>query len=344
MSVQGKNSLDIDRPLIHISENGWYHLLAFGAVVLVALVHSAHDAMEGTLWVDTVAPFFAMVSQAAVLSIGHRWLRDRNAGAFMMRTAGVLVSALFGVFVVQLHANLELNLYRGAVGTSLGLGTGAIWALAFRVPRMIPRANLRALSPKDIRREDELIQLRSCIHPHFLQNTLYTIAAINVDKPVVARGLMELLGDLFQDVFQPDSELRPFWADLGWLRGYAEILEARHGDSIHFEWDVAFEMMIVPLPKLLLQPLLENAARHGALRRPEGGVVTLRTSVQNETLRLIVEDNGPGFAPGTQDGLGLRIVRERVGAIHPSASLNIKSSPDGTRATIEIPHFRKILS
>jgi sensor histidine kinase YesM len=263
----------------------------------------------------------------------------------MMLTAGVLVSVLFGVLAIQLHANLEMNVYRkGALGVSIGLGTGAVWALVFRVPSMIHSANLRILAAKDIRREAELMQLRSSIHPHFLLNTLHTIAALTVDEPRVARRLLSLLGDLLRDALQSDSEIRPLETDLAWLRSYAEILEVRHGDSIRFEWDVARETMTVPLPKLLLQPLLENAAKHGALRRPEGGVVILRTSAQDGTLRLIVEDNGPGFAPGTQDGLGLRIVRERVGFIHPRASFSIDSSPDGTRATIEIPHFQEILS
>ena len=95
------------------------------------------------------------------------------------------------------------------------------------------------------------------------------------------------------------------------------------------------------LPKLLLQPLLENAVKHGVLRRDGGGLVILHTRFIEGALQLVVEDNGPGMPPGTKEGLGLRMVRERIGLTHPGATIGLASSPQGTCATIEIPHVRE---
>jgi signal transduction histidine kinase len=311
-------------------------------VALVAAAHSLHDAREGTSWRHTVIPSAVMVVQAAVLTLGYRWLRNRNAGRIVMLVAGVFVSTLFGALTVWLHSDLAMsNLRAFALAISIGLGIGGLWALVFCLPAVIRDAKLRSLAADNIRREAELAQLRSSLQPHFLLNTLHAVAALTVDEPLVARRLLAALGDLLRDALESSPEIRPLEADINWLRRYSEILEVRHKGTLRFQWDVAAETTAVPLPKLLLQPLLENAVKHGALCRNEGGVVILRTRFVDRALQLIVEDNGPGMLPGTKDGLGLRMVRERISVAHPGASLGLESSSVGTRATIEIPHARE---
>jgi LytS/YehU family sensor histidine kinase len=284
-----------------------------------------------------------MVLQAATLTMGCAWLRKRNAGRLAMLVAGILVSIFFGALAVWLHADLAVNSLRGfALALSIGLGVGGLWALVFRLPAVIRDAKLRSLAAEGIRREAELAQLRSSLEPHFLLNTLHAIAALVVDEPLVARRLLAALGDLLRDVLESSPEIRPLEVDIHWLRRYAEILEVRHSGSLRFEWDIARETIAVPLPKLLLQPLLENAVKHGALCRGGGGVVILHTRLVAGDLQLVVEDNGPGFPPGTKEGLGLRMVRQRISLARVGASLRLESSSQGTRATIEIPHSLEV--
>jgi LytS/YehU family sensor histidine kinase len=264
-----------------------------------------------------------------------------------MLFAGAIVSTLFGTLAFQLHTDLaeRTDLLKAFVhGVPIGLTFGGFWALVFLFPQIIRDANLRSVRAESALRRAELAQLRSSLQPHFLLNTLHTIAALTVDEPLVARQLLSALGDLLRDALEPAPELRLLEADITWLRRYAEILEVRHRGSLRFEWDIGPETTAVPLPKLLLQPLLENAVKHGALRRAEGGVVIVRTRFTEEALALVVEDNGPGIAPGTKDGLGLRIVRERITLAHAEAKLDVVSSADGTRVTIEIPRSRKVRS
>jgi signal transduction histidine kinase len=331
-----------DRPSSWRFESPWHLALAFGAVTFAAAAHSFRDAQEGTPWRYTVTPSAVMVLQAAALTLGYRWLRNRNAGRILMLVAGALVSTLFGALATWLHVDRTMNNARAfLLAISIGVGVGGLWALVFLLPAVIREANLRNLAADGVRREAELAQLRSSLEPHFLLNTLHTIAALTVDEPLVARRLLAALGDLLRDALESSPEIRPLEADLHWLRRYAEILEVRHSGLLRFQWDVAAETTAVPLPKLLLQPLIENAVKHGVLCKAEGGVVILRTRFVDQALQLVVEDNGPGMPPGTKEGLGLRMVRERIGLAHPGANLRLESSSGGTRATIEIPRSRE---
>jgi signal transduction histidine kinase len=311
-------------------------------VTFAAAAHSFRDAHDGTPWRHTITPSAVMVLQAAALTLGYRWLRNRNAGRVVMLIVGAFVSILFGALATWLHADREMNSARAfLLAISIGLGVGGLWALVFLLPAVIRDANLRSLAADSVRREAELAQLRSSLEPHFLLNTLHTIAALTVDEPLVARRLLAALGDLLRDALESSPEIRALEADIHWLRRYAEILEVRHRGSLRFEWDIAPETTAVLLPKLLLQPLIENAVKHGVLRRDGGGLVILHTRFIEGALQLVVEDNGPGMPPGTKEGLGLRMVRERISLAHPGATFGLASSPQGTCATIEIPHVRE---
>jgi signal transduction histidine kinase len=311
-------------------------------VTFAAAAHSLRDMHEGTPWHHTIAPSAVMVLQAAALTIGFGWLRKRNAGRIVMLVAGALVSISFGALAAWLHVDHALSDVRAfLLAISIGLGVGGLWALVFLLPTVLRDANLRSLAAQSMRREAELAQLRASLEPHFLLNTLHTIAALTVDDPLVARRLLAALGDLLRDGLESSPEIRPLEVDIHWLQRYAEILEVRHRGSLRFVWDIAPETTAVPLPKLLLQPLLENAVKHGVLCRDGGGVVMLRTRFAHGTLQLVVEDNGPGMPAGTKEGLGLRMVRERIGLAYPGASLRLASSAEGTRATIEIPRSQE---
>ena len=337
MVLRDRAPSDSDRLSRKPPENPLDFALAFGALAVVALGHAFHDVLEGAPWLDTVAPLLITIAQMIALTLGYRWLRERCAGRIIMAAAGALVSVVFGVVFILSHTGGVNLLHAMEHGIPAGLAFGGFWALVFVLPKIVRAANLRSLAADGIRREAELAQLRSSLQPHFLLNTLHAVSALVVDEPLIARRLLAALGDLLRDALESGPEIRPLAADINWLQRYAEILEVRHRDALRFEWDIAPETTTVRLPKLLLQPLLENAVNHGALGRPNGGVVILRSRFTDGALQLVVEDNGPGMAPGTTEGLGLRIVRERTGIAHPDARFGIESSPAGTCAIIEVP-------
>jgi hypothetical protein len=327
-----------DPPRGGASGSPWYFVPPFAAVALVVGAHAVIDMHGGASWSHTMIPSLVLVLQPIVLTVCHHWLRGRQASNLVRTVACAAISAVLGTLTFQLHSAPRMELGRMLMhGIPLGFLSWGFWELVYHLPLFIREANLRRLVAENARREAELTQLRASLQPHFLLNTLHAIAALTVDEPVLARRLISALGDLLRDALEASPEVRPLEADITWLRRYTDILEIRHRGALRFDWDIAAETTSVPLPKLLLQPIVENAVKHGALQRGGDGVVTLRTHFVGQALHIVVEDNGPGFVPGAKDGLGLRIVRERIGLAHPGASLHIESSPAGTRARLEIP-------
>jgi len=216
---------------------------------------------------------------------------------------------------------------------------GGLWALAFVYPFAVESAGVRTLEARNLRSQAELTRLRSHLEPHFLLNTLNAIAGLVTEDPREARRLLVCLGDLLRDAVQDSGEMQRLDEQVAWLRRYAMILEARH-HGLRFNWEVAADCAQVMLPRLLLQPLVENAVKHGALRRHDGaGEVTVRAARRRDgALECVVEDNGPGMpdADVRAGAFGLQAVRRRLELEAPRASLRLESSSGGTRSIVEI--------
>ena len=293
---------------------------------------------------------------------------DHCAGRQLRTTQVWGVSLLVAVGIGVLFALAFVSLTQGLLGLELdekgplpypmaagfggvmGVVLAGIWALAFVSPHAAEQAQRRALEREQLRHEaeqlkvsSELARLRSQLEPHFLLNTLNTIAGLVTQDPREARRLLGCLGDLLRDSLQGQDEMQTLDREVTWLRRYAEILESRHGDALRFDWDIAADVRGVLLPQLLLQPLVENAVQHGALCRASGGRVAVRAvlhGVGAETkLVCTVTDNGPGLSPNEPrpSALGLRAVRRRLELRCPGSDFRLQSSSEGTSAVVEVP-------
>ena len=227
------------------------------------------------------------------------------------------------------------------VGFGMGLTSFALWALAFVFPFAAEDARVRALESEKLRVEAELAQFRAHLAPHFLLNTLNAIAGLVTDDPRLARKLLASLGDLLRDSLRSEGEMQTLDEQLEWLRRYAQILEVRHAGHLAFRWDVQDETRRALVPRLLLQPLVENAVQHGVMKRHGGGEVSVRTRLDGAKLVCVVEDNGPGL-PETETrpgAFGLASVRRRLALRYAdAASLRLESSSSGMRSIVELPH------
>ena len=192
-----------------------------------------------------------------------------------------------------------------------------------------------------------LAALRAQVHPHFLFNTLNTIAALIPQEPAVAEEVTTRLAEVFRFVLHAaDRDWVALSEEIAFVRAYLDIEEVRLGERLQVEesWDTA--SLNVPVPTLLLQPVVENAVRHGIGPRPSGGRVRVASRVEGETLVLTVDDNGVGFDPVERrgragSGFGLRSAEDRVHALGTLASLDIVSAPgQGTVVTLRLPLTR----
>lgn len=192
--------------------------------------------------------------------------------------------------------------------------------------------------------EARLNVLRMQLDPHFLFNALNTISSLVGSQPKLARGMIEQLGDLLRLSLESGRRQQVRLSEeLEFLGHYLAIQKTRFGDTLHVVVDVPASAHHILVPSLILQPLVENAVRHGLAPRPGGGTVWVRAAIDAAVLHLTVEDDGVGLGDTWTDdqaGLGLSVTRERIAMLHPAqdAGLHIGSREGGgTRVRILIP-------
>jgi signal transduction histidine kinase len=292
---------------------------------------------------------------AVALSATYGGAMRRKLRAFQALMACVLVAGALGVifgallfWIAQVYPNVMLhpgrtpNLPRSVLyGFTYAQMQAGLWTLAFVLPFAIDDARMRGLEAEQLRSAAELARLRANLEPHFLLNTLNAIAGLVTEDPREARTLIACLGDLLRDALRDDDELQSLEEQVAWLRRYAAILQARHGDALRFEWKIAPEARGALLPRLLLQPLVENAVKHGALCRRGGGIVVISAELTTKPAGIVctVEDNGPGpsEAEVRSGAFGLHAVRKRLELRYIGATLKLEHSSEGTRSVVTLP-------
>ncbi|GLQ48429.1 ATPase [Dyella lipolytica] len=192
--------------------------------------------------------------------------------------------------------------------------------------------------------EARLNVLRMQLDPHFLFNALNTISSLVVNQPKLARGMIEQLGDLLRLSLESGRRQQVRLSEeLEFLGHYLAIQKTRFGDALHVVVEVPDAARDIMVPSLILQPLVENAVRHGLSPRPGGGTVWVRATIDDAMLCILVEDDGVGLGADWMDdrvGLGLGVTRERIVTLHPAQDAGLQIGPregGGTRVRVSIP-------
>ncbi len=186
--------------------------------------------------------------------------------------------------------------------------------------------------------------LRMQLDPHFLFNALNTISSHVERDPRLTRSMIEHLGDLLRMSLETkDRQEVPLAEELAFLDHYLEIQKIRFGEQLEVEIDVAPEVRYASVPSLFLQPLVENAIRHGISRRASGGTVTVTAQQIGQNLSIKVEDDGAGLPPAwsleRSAGVGLSVTRERMSGLYPDEYSFIvrRRAEGGTAVEILLP-------
>jgi len=333
------------RPILGILVVGGVMILQVATDFVAAHEHARILARTAFMAFELPLLMFAL-SAAFNQAIRRRLTAAQGlaAGVAIATCIGAAFGCLYGVVAMRVPA-LRLHFPNGVSFVRTGLfGVLSaqlyfgLWALAFVYPAAVEGERVRALEAQQHRTQTELERLRAHLEPHFLLNTLNAIAGLVTEEPREARRLLSCLGDLLRDAVQETNELQRLDRQISWLQRYAQILEARHHGSLRFRWEVAPDCQGELLPRLLLQPLVENAVKHGALRRGDGaGEVVVSVSRSNGRLVCVVEDNGPGMPDvEVRDGaFGLQAVRRRLELEAPRGVLRLESSSKGLRSVVE---------
>jgi hypothetical protein len=186
----------------------------------------------------------------------------------------------------------------------------------------------------------ELRALQSQINPHFLFNALNTLYGTIPREVVGARRMVINLADIFRYFLQSDKSFVPLAQEMQIVRAYLEVEQLRLGDRLAVEFQVDESALDLPVPVLSVQPLVENAIKHGIAQSAEPGYVHVRIELRGEELRIAVENSrrNTATAEGAGTGIGLQNLRRRLEICYgPGATLRLEPDSRKTTAEIRIP-------
>jgi two-component system LytT family sensor kinase len=209
------------------------------------------------------------------------------------------------------------------------------------------RIEMKLEEQKRLLLEARLDALQRQINPHFLFNTLNSIASLVRKKPELAREMIVKLGNILRALLREHDSYVSLREELKFTDDYLDIEVVRFGaEKLRVEKEIDPRTLEVLVPSILLQPLIENSIKHGLEPRLKGGTVTLRSQLDGDRLHIEVADDGVGIGnrpasalSRTGAGIGMKNVQERLEVLYGNqASFTVVSNPGrGTLVAIEIP-------
>ena len=291
---------------------------------------------------------------ACLLSVGARrllWPNQRAPAALLVPTmiASLLLAWLGGTWLASSILGYSQQAEHYMTSLVITAAAGFVAVLYFWERGKVYRLEAEAAQEKSrietIERqiaEAQLKLLQAQIEPHFLFNTLANLHALIGAEPARAQAMLGHLNDFLRATLSAARKDRnTLGEEFALLGGYLELLAVRMPGRLKFHLDLPRELEQTPVPPMLLQPLVENAIKHGLEPKIEGGEVTVAARRAGDRIVLKVTDTGLGFAAAATSGtkVGLAHVRERLAAIYgETASLDIsENAPCGVSVTLDLP-------
>jgi two-component system LytT family sensor kinase len=334
----------------------------FASWLPFAVLYGVAVQLSGAPLLGSALSALTSVGAAAVLGLVAVRLmpippNGRRLGAVLIRHAaiGVVYSALWAaVIAAQVYLNAPRATWEAFLDTAIrwqfvtGVILYTLLVAAMLVVETVARLReqeRRAARAEALRVTAELQALRAQLNPHFLFNTLHSITAMVRSEPRNAEAALERLAGCLRHVLDVNRDSReelPLGDELAFVRDYLALERMRFGDRLRVVEEVDPETLDAPVLAFMLQPLVENAIRHGLapLTRP----VTVRIAAHHvgEGLALEVADDGAGSdarSNSTGSGVGLRVVRQRLQARYgDAATLQVTTAPgEGCRVHVHLP-------
>jgi sensor histidine kinase YesM len=326
-TLTGSNPIPLSRAL----QSAFLQLMPWAPVTLAVIALTVRFPFARTRWARRLPIHFGaallLAFAANVLVVLGFWLAQGTFRGFAMllRQGALWATLRFHVALLIYFSVLAITqavlYYRRTRERELHLA---------RLEGQLARARLEALNAQ--------------IRPHFLFNTLHTIGQLwRSGRSDDADAVLDHLGSLFHKVQGSTAQLEvPLAEELDLVREYLAIEEMRFRDRLHTSVHASAAALECMVPPLLLQPLVENAVRHGISAISSAGKVQVTAAVSGDRLVLAVHDDGPGITAPTASpgsGTGLRNTRERLEQLYgPRAQMRIAGpAGGGTTVEIEIP-------
>jgi len=262
----------------------------------------------------------------------------------------VFIGLQIGVFILQCFFNIVLDLQAHSLGLQ-AIIAGILFSfidLYFFVIKISMRYRNKMIEQEKTRRmaiEKEYLSanlkmLQAQIEPHFLFNTLSNILSLIDTKPDKGKSmLLDLTNYLRTSLSRTLPEKTTLSQEISMIKAYLDIQKIRMDERLNYKIDVPDNLWQHSFPPMLLQPLVENAIKHGLEPKVEGGEIVIRATRENNLLKIEVADTGLGFSDFDKPRVGIANVRERLGLLFGEKGRLIieENKPQGVRAVIEVP-------
>jgi two-component system, LytTR family, sensor kinase len=282
----------------------------------------------------------------AIFRLGRRWPLDRG---LRVASLGVHLTASLVAGTLYAAAAALAALLAGRIRQALPVAILDWWlsglpliVLSYFGILGISYAIGRAREAAQLKAELAVAQLgalKAQIQPHFLFNTLNAITALVRDQETKsALATLALLSDLLRSVLTADAVHEVALSDeITFIEQYLGIMEVRFSDRLRVTWKVPAELRQARVPTFVLQPLVENAIRHGIAKRTEAGRIEIAARRAGDRLVLTVADDGPGPNGSGNGGVGLANTRARLEHLYGDATVVLEGTAPGALATITMP-------
>ena len=307
-------------------------VLLVHAVVAVGVLFNAANARD---WLTLVATGSSAALPGVLLWLLVACGLNQSLGA-MPLAAQWLFAVVLGAVGGVIGSAPAWLLGGDALGPTpwlaLALAGAGMAAVMFQWLRM----RAQAMLPADT--TARLAELQSRIRPHFLFNTLNTALTLVRLDPARAEGVLEDLAELFRVAITDSGESVTLAEEVELAKRYIAIEQIRFGSRLQVTWELDPEAGAARVPPLLLQPLVENAVRHGVEPADAGGVIRVRTRVKLGRALISIVNSVPGTPSRPGNGMALRNVRERLRLMHDvAAQFETRREGDLFRVQIVVP-------
>ncbi len=322
-------------------------LLLFNTAIaaLLTVIEFGEGFWINLLFSQCIGITISLINAPLILRTAPGWKR------LLLLVASLPLSVLLGIVLGHLLLARPFALTQQvwqslAIGMMFAVLGSVMFLLAERIYRLDDEVRQRRLAEAEQgRRETEarLKLLQAQIEPHFLFNTLANVGSLIDSAPPRARQLLDRLNDWLRIALARTRDDQASLGDeLALLENGLEILAVRFGPRLAWDIEVAADLRRLPFPPMLLQPLLENAVKHGIEPMLGGGQVRIAAWRDGERLHLEVSDDGGGFdseAATQGQGTGLDNVRARLAALYGEAGrLTLATNAaGGVTASLELP-------
>ncbi len=319
-----------DAPLVRVF---WICMLIANCIGF--LIHGSF-ALGGYLLDDwicrqsarVVSLYYCIVSVICVFAgqwIAFTLLEWHDAKRYMLSTQGAMGLLLLSVFISAVLASIFHMRERRARAEA-----------AFQAERARVESAERQFHIARFK------LLEAQVEPHFLYNTLANVISLIDSDPTVAKHMVERLIAYLRGAASTAGKAdATLGTQLELLRAYLDLIELRMGSRLRYRVEIPPELEGLPLPPMLIQPLVENAIKHGLEPKVGGGEVVVRASRRGDDISLVVADDGVGVgaaSQGASTGIGLANLRERLATLYGArAHLIMEDAQPGTRVTLTLP-------